>query len=110
VTFVLLIALFDGKAGHHDFNPPEYLPLDLSCEHLFIEAVQRSRFKPKKPTKKKKFPSILKFVKKTKYISRDDLIFEKSKYIQNKFKFISNETKYIKDKINFRKGCRCLLG
>jgi len=37
----MLIALFFERVGHTYFDPPEYLPLDFECGHMFIEAVQQ---------------------------------------------------------------------
>ena len=65
---LLFIAICKESVSHTDYDPPEYLPLNLSCEHLFLEAVQRSRFKPKKiNNSKKKFPSNIKYKKLKRY-------------------------------------------
>ena len=92
-TFFLLISLFIERVSHKDFDPPEYLPIDIGCDHLLLEAIQRSRYKPLKPTKPKKsiksptkklnIPSLLlSFVKKSKFNKipdeeYEDLVFEK---------------------------------
>ena len=68
--FMLFVSIFLERVGHTDFDPPEYLPLDLSSQSLFLEAVTRSRTKPKAKKKNtKKFPSIHKFTKKNQYNS-----------------------------------------
>ena len=51
---LLFIAICNESVSHMDYDLPEYLPLNLSCEHLFLEAVQRSRFKPKMINNSKK--------------------------------------------------------
>ena len=80
--FMLFVSIFLERVGHTDFDPPEYLPLDLSSQSLFLEAVTRSRTKPKAKKKNtKKFPSIHKFTKKNQYNSDDNMIFEDGRII-----------------------------
>ena len=80
-VFFLFISLFINQVDWIDRNPPEYLPLDLSCEHLLLETIQRSRStrSDSKETKKtsKKFPSINKFIKKTQFDTLNTIIFKK---------------------------------
>jgi hypothetical protein len=73
LTFIMIISLYMGIVAHKDFEPPSYLPFEMSCEHLLLEAVQRSRFKPVKPQKKIR-SKLLNFVKKSKFTKRADEI------------------------------------
>ena len=43
LAFLYFIALSIGRIVHVDHEPPEYLPIDISCQHILLEAVQRSR-------------------------------------------------------------------
>ena len=45
---LLFIAICNKSVSHTDYSPPEYLPLNLSCEHLFLEAVQLIKIQAKK--------------------------------------------------------------
>ncbi len=53
MTFYLLVSFCTESLKHIDFDPPSYLPLELSHPAQLIEAVHRSRFKQKSPKKKK---------------------------------------------------------
>ena len=77
-AFLLWIFLWTESIHHTDYDPPEYLPLDISGHNLLLEAVQRSRIKAKPKTKSKAF-NLKNFVKKNKYkndIEVDKLTFE----------------------------------
>jgi hypothetical protein len=83
-AFFLFISLFINQVDWIDHNPPEYLPLDLSCEHLLLEAIQRSRSKQNDSIRaknssraNKKFPSMNKFIKKTQFDTTNTIIFKK---------------------------------
>ena len=75
-AFLLFISLSMDRAIHIDHEPPNYLPLDLTCQHVFLEAVQRSRC-VKKAKKNTKFPLIKKYIKKTRFDKENILIFKK---------------------------------
>jgi len=64
MTFYLLVSFSTESLKHIDFDPPSYLPLELSHPAQLIEAVQRSRFKQKSPKKKKEI-AFNNYIKKT---------------------------------------------
>lgn len=75
LAFILFILLCIGTVKYIDNEPPEFLPLDVSSNHLLIDAVQRSRQKKNRKSQKKFFPEIKKFIKKTKYSGQDSILF-----------------------------------
>ena len=83
LTFYLLVSLSTNSLKHIDFDPPCYLPLELSHPAQLIEAVQRSRHKNKSP-KKKKTLNFKNYVKKSKFKRRDSnrLLFERGNFLE----------------------------
>ena len=67
LTFILFVSFTTNVLSHIDFDPPSYLPLELSYPAQLTEAVQRSRHKPKSPKQKKKKIIFYNFIKKNKF-------------------------------------------
>ncbi len=73
LTFILFVSFSTNALEHIDFDPPLYLPIELSHQAQLLEAVQRSRrSKAKSPKKTKKKVNFKNFVKKNKF-KRDQL-------------------------------------
>jgi hypothetical protein len=65
LAFYLFIEVTVGVGFRHIDNEATYLPLDLNSQHLYLEAVQRSRMyrKIRSPAKKIQFEKLKKRIK-----------------------------------------------
>ena len=95
--------LYANAIIYHTKVVPSYLPLDLSSQHLLLDAVQRSRLlrKKKNTEKVKQFPKLTKYVQENEFNKEGKVIFseigelesylkEKSLHMKNKHSQIEN--------------------
>ncbi len=107
VLAFLLFIEFSVGAGTHEPNKEAHLhlPLQLNCQHIFLETVQRMRAL-KKPTRQSKF-SFKKNVKKAKNVYNLLKSFQKSNELHA---YLQTKSKYFHTPKSQLEVCTCVCG